>query len=252
MNPPIKRFDERRDIVIGGSVKETIDFCIEHFLRVGNKAIADHGFFSVALSGGSTPKAIFEGLCQPYNKDRIDWTKVLLFWGDERAVLPTDADSNYRMAMEAGLKHLPISKDHIFRMEAETDIEKNALEYEQTIREILPSNSFDLVMLGMGDDGHTASLFPYTHALKTSGRLVVGNYIPEKDTWRMTLTFECINQAKNIVIYVLGKNKASMVKQVFTSLYDPTVLPIQQVGTAKHKALWILDGDAAAQLTVSG
>lgn len=245
----MESFDERRDIVILGDYDETIAFCVEHFLSVGNEAISDHGYFSVALSGGSTPAAIYKALSSQSNRGRLDWTKVRLFWSDERAVPPTHADSNYGMAMRTGLDQLHIPKDNIFRMVAEVDIENNALRYEQIIREKVPSGSFDLVMLGMGEDGHTASLFPRTHGLKPKGgRLVVANYIPGKETWRMTLTFECINQAKHIDVYVLGKGKASMVAQVFKGPYDPVVLPIQQVGTPTHKALWIMDNDAASAL----
>ena len=189
VNLMIESFDERRDIVIPGDHKETIRFCIEHFLAIGNQAIADRGSYAVALSGGSTPKAIFEGLCNPQHHTKIDWSKVLLFWSDERAVEPSHPDSNYLMAMEAGFKKLPIPKEHIFRMEAEHDIEANAARYEKLIEAKVPSRSFDLVMLGMGDDGHTASLFPQTHALQAEGKLVVANYIPQKKTWRMTLTF---------------------------------------------------------------
>lgn len=241
-------YDERRDIVIPGDYEKTIQFCAEQFLLLGNKAIATYNIFTVALSGGSTPKAIFEYLAKPENRKRLDWEKVLLFWSDERSVPPTHTDSNYRMAMESGLEGLPIPKNHLFRMEAEHDIDAHAHSYEQLIKEKVPTQSFDLMMLGMGEDGHTASLFPKTHGLNATDRLAVANYIPEKHTWRMTLTFEAINAAKNIHIYVLGKNKASMVKKVFTSPYDPSLLPIQKIGTPSHKALWILDMEAASIL----
>lgn len=244
----IETYDERRDIIIPGDQKATIHFCVNHFLSVGNDAIDTHGFYAVALSGGSTPKAIFNELSKQSYRDQIDWSKVLLFWSDERAVPPSHPESNFLMAMEAGFNRIPIPPAQIFRMEAEEDIETNARRYEELIKKHIPSCSFDLVMLGMGDDGHTASLFPKTHGLEAPDKLVIANYIPQKDTWRMSLTFSCINAAQNICITVLGKSKGAMVKKVLTDQYQPELLPIQEVGTPTHKALWILDNDAALAL----
>jgi 6-phosphogluconolactonase len=120
------------------------------------------------------------------------------------------------------------------------------------VEKILPNGVFDLVMLGMGEDGHTASLFPKTHGLHAEDRFVIANFIPQKNVWRMSLTFECINAARNIVIYVLGKSKASMVKQVLSGPYQPDDLPIQRVGTREHKALWVFDNAAAENLNRNG
>src|SRR5690242_14384328 len=172
-------WDDRRDLVIPGDAETTLEFCAEHWLETGNQAIADHGAFYVALSGGSTPKAIFQMLTSPTHAHRIDWSKVHLFWSDERAVPPDHPDSNYHMALSAGLDKMPIPKNHIHRMQAEKDIEAHALAYEALVKD----RPFDLVMLGMGDDGHTASLFPYTKALAETQRLVVANYIDAKKTW---------------------------------------------------------------------
>lgn len=241
-------FDERRDVIVPGDYKTTIRYCVELFLKIAQDAIKDHGYFAVALSGGSTPKAIFHGILASEQKDLVDWSRVLLFWSDERCVPHSHPDSNYRMAMESGFSKLPIPKENIFPIEGEGDLEVNAKNYEKLIREKIPSKTFDLVMLGMGDDGHTASLFPKTHALHPNERLVVPNFLPQKDVWRMTLTFDCINSARNIILYVLGANKAKMVKQVFTGPYDPDTYPVQRVGTAAHMALWILDNDAADDL----
>lgn len=245
----INFFDDRRDIFIPGNTMETIHFCVEHFISLANEAIQSHGFFSVALSGGSTPKAIFQLLSGSPNCKQINWNFVKLFWSDERNVSPEDKESNYRMAMDAGFTSLPIPEQNIFRMPAdEQDIEAAAKIYENIIIEQIPSKSFDLVMLGMGEDGHTASLFPKTHGLHAEDRLVIANFIPQKNTWRMTLTFECINSSHNIAIYVLGKSKALMLKHVLTSPYNTDQLPIQKIGTRLHKALWIVDTDAASDL----
>ncbi len=240
-------WDDRRDIVIPGNYDETMSFCVHHFLDTAKAAIQNHGAFYVALSGGSTPKALFEHLSHPPYKDQIDWNKVHLFWSDERSVPPTDPDNNYKMAIDAGLGNVGIPIGQIHRMQAETDIEKNAELYEKTIREEMQNGCFDLIMLGMGEDGHTASLFPGTLGLQENKKLVVANHIPQKNTWRMTFTYPCIHSAKHIVIYVLGASKKEMVKKVLSS--SDAHFPIQMIGTREHKALWICDGAAASSLT---
>ena len=244
----IKIYDQRRSLAIPGDKEHTIEFCIAHFIAIASDAIAKRGFFTVALSGGQTPKAIFSGLANKENRHQIDWKKCRIFWSDERAVDPIDPDSNYHMAMESGLKELGIPPDQVFRMVAETKIEENALAYEKTIKKHVPNAQFDLVMLGMGDDGHTASLFPWTEGLRAVNRLAIANYIPEKKTWRMSLTFDCINAARQIAIYVIGENKAEMLKRVLSDPYRPDDLPVQRVGTTDHPATWIADKAAAKEL----
>lgn len=242
----MKATESHRTLVTPGNEQETLQFCVEHFLSTANEAIEDHGYFAVALSGGSTPKAIFQALALPENRSKTDWSRFLVFWSDERSISPDNVESNYHMAMESGWNQLPIPKNNIFRMVAEADIEKNAQAYETLIRTKIPSQHFDLVMLGMGDDGHTASLFPHTEALHVHDKLVVANHVPQKNTWRMTLTFECINTASHIAFYVIGANKKEMLKEVLTGAYHPDTYPSQHVGTATHKALWIADDSAAA------
>lgn len=241
------KFDDRRMIALPGNDEETLHFALENWLEIASESIADHDFFAVALSGGSTPKKMFQELAK--RPDAIDWTKVYLFWGDERSVSPSSTDSNYHMALEeANLKKLPLLKEHIFRMVAEADIEANAVNYEGLIREKLGSHPFDLVMLGMGDDGHTASLFPHTEALHAKEKLVVANKVPQKNTWRMTLTYECINHARHICLYVLGSGKASTLEKVFTSEFDYETYPSQNIGTKENPALWIVDLGASKNL----
>jgi len=244
----IKNFDDRRDIVIPGDESKTILFSIQHFIDIANSSIKDHDYFAVALSGGSTPKRIFEGLASAEYRDKIDWSKVLIFWGDERSVPPNDPESNFQMADKAFLSKVSIPSKNIFRMEAENNIEDHALSYENLIKAKIPSGKFDLVMLGMGADGHTASLFPKTEGLHAKNRLVIANHVPQKQTWRMSLTYECINSAKNVAIYVLGASKSSIVKQVLKGAYSPDDLPIQRIGSPAHHALWILDSAAASEL----
>jgi 6-phosphogluconolactonase len=239
----IQSYDERRDIAIPGDRDATILFSVEHFIEIANRAIEKNGKFTVALSGGTTPAAIFRLLAKEENRNRVNWSKVLFFWSDERAVPPYDRENNYHMAMESGLTSLPIDPKQIFRMEAEEHIEENAMKYEHLIQEKVPNESFDLMMLGMGEDGHTASLFPQTHGLHSGNRLVVANYVPEKKCWRMSMTFKCINDARHIVIYAMGKGKAHMLEKALSGPYNPDIIPIQRVGTPAHKALWILDAD---------
>lgn len=247
----IRSFDDRRDLIIPGNSEKTLSFCVEQFISIGQLSIRSHGTFCVALSGGNTPKAIFQRLALPENQSKLNWKQVFLFWSDERCVPPDDPESNFKMAMEAGFNRIPIPHENIFRMPADQeDLVKAAKEYEQLILEKVPSASFDLVMLGMGDDGHTASLFPKTHALHIDeeGRLAIANFVPQKNCWRLSFTFHCINNAHHIAIYVLGKSKAEMVRRALTSPFDPDTLPIQNIGTRKNKALWILDQDAASFL----
>jgi 6-phosphogluconolactonase len=247
----IKAYDSRRDLVVPGDHQATLLFCIDHFLAIAQESIDDHGYFAVALSGGATPKAIYQGLADPIHRLKIDWSKIFLFWSDERNVPPYDPESNYRMAMDAAFSHLPVPAQNIHRMQAEGDIEEGALAYDNLIKVCLKDQPFDLVMLGMGEDGHTASLFPRTHGLHTIERKVIANCIPQKNTWRMTLTFDCINAARHIVLYVIGKNKANILSHVLTKAEQPDEWPVQKIGTLEHKLLIIADKEAVGELSFS-
>lgn len=247
----VKTFDDRREIVIPGNAQETVAFCAKQFVELAKEAIQKRGQFTVALSGGSTPHAIFALLSTPAYRNAVDWGKILFFWSDERCVPPGNTESNYGTALKAGLETLPIPVKNVFRMKGELDPEEAALEYEALLNEKIPSKALDLVMLGMGEDGHTASLFPYTHGLHTTDKWAIANYVPQKKTWRLSLTYECIHNARHICIYVMGKNKADIVKEVLEGPYDPDRLPSQRIGTSHHKALWILDKDAAQKLQLN-
>jgi len=241
----IESWDDRREIVVPGDIQETLLFAAEHWIHTAKRSIQQRGRFAPALSGGSTPKSIYQILST--EKDELEWDKVLLFWSDERGVPPNHPDSNYRMAMENGLNNLPIPKDQIHRMAAEPNPEKGALEYEEKIRRLLDKHLFDLVMLGLGEDGHTASLFPNTAALQIEDRLACAQFLSEKKSWRITLTFPCINASRQAAIYALGASKAPIVREV---LEAPIVsaYPASRIGTPERKALWILDSAAAARL----
>lgn len=244
----IKAYDDRRDIAILENKEQAVEFTTKYFLQAADIALQDHNTFSVALSGGSTPKAVYGLLASPPYKNQIDWTKILFFFSDERSVPPNHKDSNYLSALQSGLQNLPINKNAIFRMEAEEMPELKAKDYENLIEKKLNGAHLDLVMLGMGPDGHTASLFPKTHALHADERKVVANFIPQLNTWRMTFTFSLINSANHILVLALGKDKAEMVKAVLTQSIDSDEAPSINVGTPTHKALWILDKDSASAI----
>ncbi|MBI3900849.1 MAG: 6-phosphogluconolactonase [Chlamydiia bacterium] len=239
----IRSYDDRRDFVVLPTADAAISFAKDHFFHTAARSIQQKGRFAVALSGGSTPKALYQLIGKCWQEAKIDWNLVYLFWSDERAVPPTHLDSNYHMAMTNGLEKLPIPKGQIFRMKAESDLEKNAREYEETIDHFLGKSLFDLVMLGIGEDGHTASLFPNTAALEVTDRLVVANHILQKKTWRMTLTFPCIQQSSHTVIYALGSSKKEIIPQVLKApILSP--FPASRIGTPEHKALFVFDQSA--------
>jgi len=241
-------WDERRNLLIPGDKTSTLDLCVRHFISVCQTSIEKRGSFMVALAGGSTPKTIYEHLSVDPCKAQIQWGKVHLFWGDERSVPPTDPQNNYKMAMDAGLGEVEIPSEQIHRMVAEEAIEENALKYDKLLHSTLKDHPFDLVILGMGEDGHTASLFPQTDGLKIKNRLAIANYVPQKNTWRMTLTYEAINNAENIAIYVIGANKRVILAEVLKSKDQFERYPIQKIGTKDNKALWIIDDAAASDL----
>lgn len=242
--PNIYPLDEKREVALPGNEEQTVAFAAHHFLSLAKEAISSKGAFFVALSGGSTPRKIYQQFLSPKHKDAIDWSSVHLFWSDERSVPPTHPESNYKMAMDAAFQDLPIPKSQIHRMVAEKEIEKNALAYESLLKKHLDDRPLDLVMLGMGEDGHTASLFPGTKALAIKDRLVVANEVPSLQTTRMTFTYPLINSSHAIAIYVLGKNKQEMLASVLLDASQDA--PIAKIGTAERPALWIIDDNASS------
>ncbi len=219
------------------------------------QAVATRGVARLAISGGSTPKATFKLLADPALPflATVPWDKLQLFWVDERCVGPDDPESNYGVARELLLSKVPIKPENVFRMEGELDPEEAASRYESTLRNVMKlegaeSPAFDLVTLGMGPDGHTASLFPETDALNAMNRLVVANHVPQKDTWRITLTWPVINQASDVVFELEGAGKTDVLAEVLTGPRDPERLPSQLIRPANGKLLFLLDEAAAAKL----
>lgn len=220
----------------------------ERFVRLARESIADHGRFSVALAGGSTPKAMYELLAAEPLRSQVDWTRVLAFFGDERSVPPDHKDSNYRMAEQALLSKVPIPGDNVYRMRGEIDANEAAREYGLTLKELFGDGGLDLVLLGMGDDGHTLSLFPGTAAVGEREHRVVANYAEKSTTgksWRITMTAPFVNRARNVLVAVTGAGKAGRVKEVLEGPRDPDRLPIQLIQSAGGSMTWLLDTGAA-------
>jgi 6-phosphogluconolactonase len=227
----------------------------QYFCEMVEEAVEAQGQARVAISGGSTPKAAFRLLADPHQpfRARMAWDRLQLYWVDERTVPPDDPESNYRMTREAMLDHVPIQAAQIHRMEGELDPEAAAARYESELRnsfrlEGAESPRFNLISLGMGDDGHTASLFPHTEAIHEMGRLVTANKVPQKDTWRITLTWPVINHARSVFFLIAGAEKAERVREVFMGPRDPERLPSQLIWPASGILTLFLDKAAAALL----
>jgi 6-phosphogluconolactonase len=222
---------------------------------MAGEAVEAQGRARIAISGGSTPQATFKLLADPTQPWRrcIPWEKIDLYWVDERAVAPGDAESNYHMTRETLLEHVPLKPTQIHRIEGELEPETAAARYEAELRSgfrlvdaELPR--FDLVALGLGKDGHTASLFPHTEALSEKSRLVVANRVPQRDTWRITLTWPVINHACSVFFLVSGREKAAILKEILTGPHDPERLPSQLIWPSSDILTLILDKEAAALL----
>ena len=217
------------------------------------EAVKARGVARVAISGGTTPKAMFALLAsEPFIK-QIPWDKLYLYWVDERCVPPDNAESNYRMTNEAMLSKVPLPAAQIFRMEGELDPEVAAARYESTIRnsfklEGAETPTFDLVLLGMGDDGHTASLFPHTEALDNLTNIAIANHVPQKDTWRITLTWPVIRQGREVAFLIEGAAKAQVIHDVFLGPYQPHTYPSQLIRPASGELTLLLDSAAATKL----
>lgn len=218
------------------------------FVDIALSSISAQGRFSVVLAGGSTPRRTYEMLATEEHRNRIEWAKVHIFFGDERCVPPTDATSNYRMADEAMISLLPVPTQNIHRMAGEGDAVANASLYEsdlQTFFDEAPWPRFDLVLLGMGDDGHTASLFPGTRALSEREAWVVANWVEKLNAYRITLTPPAINHAANVVFLVTGAGKTKSLLHVLRGPRDPQKLPAQLIQPMDGSLLWLVDEAAA-------
>jgi 6-phosphogluconolactonase len=226
----------------------------EEVVRAAEEAVAARGRFTIALSGGSTPKSLFN-LLATNARTTLPWDRMFFFWGDERHVPPTDAESNYRMADEAMLSKIPVAAGNVFRIATENpDAAAAADAYEQTLRKFFQLGPgefprFDLILLGMGPDGHTASLFPGTAALQEKSRLVVANWVEKLKASRITLTLPVLNAARCVAFLVSGTDKADALKAVLEGDAPGEQYPSKLVKPSDGKLIWLVDRAAASGLS---
>lgn len=226
----------------------------EEVVRAAEEAVAARGRFTIALSGGSTPKSLFN-LLATNARTTLPWDRMFFFWGDERHVPPTDAESNYRMADEAMLSKIPVAAGNVFRIATENpDAAAAADAYEQTLRRFFQLGPgefprFDLILLGMGPDGHTASLFPGTAALQEKSRLVVANWVEKLKASRITLTLPVLNAARCVAFLVSGTDKADALKAVLEGDAPGEQYPSKLVKPTDGKLIWLVDRAAASGLS---
>mgnify|MGYP001814381999 CR=1 FL=1 len=240
-------FPDKESLISG-----TADFIAE----LAAQAIAARGRFTLALSGGNTPRPVYARLATPDYRDWIDWSKVQIFFGDERSVPPDDPQSNYLMVKTALFDQAPLPEGNIHRIRGEDAPEQAAADYADVLQRTFggataggpPPEGFDLILLGMGDNGHTASLFPGLAVVTEEVRWVMAQYVEVVGMWRVTLTPVVINAARQVAFLVSGANKAEMLHRVLEGPYQPVVLPSQIIKPTRGELRWLLDAPAAAQL----
>ena len=243
----------KRDLFIYPDPPALFEAAAEAFVKEAHTAVEMRGRFTVALSGGSTPRGLFGVLSTKYH-DRLPWDQMFFFWGDERHVPPDSPESNYRMARETLLSKVPIPEKNIFRVQAEDpDANRVAAKYEGTLRQFFalgPTDlpEFDLILLGMGPDGHTASLFPQSKGLKEKQRLVIANWIEKFSAYRITFTEPVLNNARTVEFLVAGADKASALKEVLEGNASAELYPSKVVQPNNGKLVWRVDHLAAAEL----
>ncbi|MGA7906010.1 MAG: 6-phosphogluconolactonase [Candidatus Sulfotelmatobacter sp.] len=226
----------------------------EEIVRAANAAVAERGRFTIALSGGSTPRNLYT-LLATNARSSLPWTQMFFFWGDERHVPPSDPESNYRMVEESMLSKIPVLPGNVFRVPAENpDAAAAAETYEQTLRKFFAVGQgafprFDLILLGMGPDGHTASLFPETAALQEKSRLVVANWVEKMKTSRITLTLPVLNAAQCVAFLVSGADKAPVLREVLEGGASGEKYPSKLVRPGDGKLIWFVDRAAASELS---
>lgn len=247
------------EIEVYQSEGELMRAAAERFVSLAGESVRAQGRFAVALSGGSTPRSLYKLVANEPFVSRVDWTRVYVFWGDERAVPADHHDSNFRMTKESLLQGIRLPPENIHRVRAELAPKEAALDYEQRLKTFFRKRygktdsttvaaRFDLILLGMGSDGHTASVFPGSAALQERERWVVADYVEKLEAWRITLTPVVINAARHVLFLVSGGDKASALRRVLSAPYQPDTLPAQVVQPEDGDVTWMLDAGAAALL----
>ncbi|MEO5674121.1 MAG: 6-phosphogluconolactonase [Chitinophagales bacterium] len=210
------------------------------------------GEFSIVLSGGETPRVVYELLASAEYRFKIDWKHVIIFFGDERYVPPSDNRSNFKMAFDTLLKHVPVAHRNVFPIPTDSTPEENSDGYEEILKEkfsgLFPE--FDLVLLGLGTDGHTASLFPYTGILNEKKKWVSAVFVDQQKEFRITLTASAINSAKQVVFLVAGKSKAEILRQVLEGKKNTQLLPAQLITPCHGGPIWMVDRASAEYLLI--
>jgi 6-phosphogluconolactonase len=237
--------DERRTVLVAKTEDEAYDYFLQTFAEEAKRAVSARATFSVALSGGNTPLPFYERLKDPSVSLMINWSLLNLFWGDERCVPINDPECNWTNALPF-FTIPPLDQAHKHRLIGDsTDHDKAARAYEAEVHHICPQDKFDLVLLGIGEDGHTASLFPNTEALNEKKRLYVANFIPQKNLWRLTITYPAIDNARAVWVLAFGRPKAKALKRI---LFGPTTTeetPAWRLGTKETPVTYLIDRKAA-------
>ena len=221
------------------------------FVATAEKAINARRRFTVALAGGNTPRDVYRLLATDEYASMVEWSNVHVFWGDERCVPFNDPENNANMARETLLNHIPVAPNNIYRIQSQLPPEQAAQDYDQTLRHYFSGRNmslprFDLVLLGIGAEGHTASLFPGSPLLNERERWVASVYVEKMKTWRITLTPLALNAASKVVFTVIGEEKAQALKQILSQPRQPNLLPAQIVDPPDGQVLWIADKAAAS------
>lgn len=243
-------FKEKGKVMVTPDVRALDETCAEMIVQSAAEAIAARGRFTIALSGGSTPKPLYALLASDPWRNRIDWSKTHFFLGDERFVPATSNQSNFKMANDALISKIPVPADNVHRIDTDHDgPEEAAAEYAEEIRRFFgPKPQFDFNLLGIGTNGHTASLFPGRPTLKVRDKLVVADDIPEVHMWRITFTVPMINDSRTILFLVAGSDKASILNEVLKGPEQPERLPSQLIRANGGSLIWLMDEAAAANL----
>jgi 6-phosphogluconolactonase len=228
----------------------------DRFIAAAGEAVRRAGRFAVALSGGQTPRSLYERLAAPEQAARVEWSRVLVFWSDERCVPPDHPESNYRMAREALLDKVPIPPENVHRIRGEDEPWRAADAYEEELRRVFGAGDrpprLDLVLLGLGADGHTASLFPGGNAVRETRRWVVAERVPALASWRVTLTPVLIDEALEVIFLVSGREKAPALRRVLEGPRDPVAIPAQAIAPRSGSLRWLVDAAAASELGGAG
>jgi 6-phosphogluconolactonase len=244
-------YGERGRVVVVPDAQALAERAAEALRDAAVEAVAERGYAYVALSGGSTPKLMGNILGADPMKNEVPWGSLQVFWGDERWAPIESAESNAGEAKRGYLDTVPIPPAHVHPFDTDGDPDASAREYAELIHDLVPGEptpTFDLILLGMGDDGHTASLFPHTPALSVTDRLVVANPVPKLDTVRLTFTAPLINAARRVVFLVAGAGKAERLSEVLDGLGEPDRLPSQLVRPVNGELIWLADEAAVSKL----